>query len=470
MIIRRVLALFLLLCLKTAAQTEAPHPPEASHPPEVPRTAPKADDRMKADVLLIVAHPDDETGVSAYLAQLLDQGKRVAAVYLTHGEAGHNNMGRERAKSLGAVREMELRHAMTQLGIQNVWFLEGKDTPSQDVLQSLGNWGHGANLEDLVRMLRLTRPEIILTWLPGIFIGENHGDHQASGVLAVEAFDSAGDPAVFPSQLAQPRKINETLLEGLQPWQPQKIYFFSDASDDKLIKGKGPQYPTTVISPSRHIPYWRVSMDIFRFHLTQYRTYIEKLQSLNDEQLEKLAGADQDSWSTPVELIFGKSLVQSTPTADVFDGIQPQAAPFDRLPSPNPKEHKGLSIEIGGPWNFYEDFWAAHDLTDLPKPEIPEIAVAAGTILQLPMILRDDDKEPAEITLTTKLPDGWSLKNPLPHYKLSPGDILPVEVEFTTPPKKTDQISELSCRAEAAGREIGTVKLRVKLVGGGLPQ
>ena len=470
MIIRRVLALFLLLCLKTAAQTEAPHPSEASHPPEVPRTAPKADDRMKADVLLIVAHPDDETGVSAYLAQLLDQGKRVAAVYLTHGEAGHNNMGRERANSLGAMREMELRHAMTQLGIQNVWFLEGKDTPSQDVLQSLGNWAHGANLEDVVRMVRLTRPEIILTWLPGIFIGENHGDHQASGVLAVEAFDSAGDPAVFPSQLAQPRKINETLLEGLQPWQPQKIYFFSDASDDKLIKGKGPQYPTTAISPSRHIPYWRVSMDIFRFHLTQYRTYIEKLQSLNDEQLEKLAGADQDSWSTPVELIFGKSLVQSTPTADVFDGIQPLAPPFDRLPSPNPKEHKGLSIEIGGPWNFYEDFWAAHDLTDLPKPEIPEIAVAAGTILQLPVILRDDDKEPAEVTLTTKLPDGWTLKNPLPHYKLSPGDILPIEVEFTTPPKKTDQISELSCRAEAAGREIGTVKLRGKLVGGGLPQ
>jgi len=464
MIIRRVLALFLVLCLKAAAQTETPHAPE------VARTATRADDRMKADVLLIVAHPDDETGVSAYLAQLLDQGKRVAAVYLTHGEAGHNNMGRERAISLGTVREMELRHAMTQLGIQNVWFLEGKDTPSQDVLQSLGNWGHGANLEDLVRMVRLTRPDVILSWFPGIFIGENHGDHQASAVLAVEAFDSAGDPAVFPSQLSQPRKINETLLEGLQPWQPQKIYFFSDASDDKLIKGKGPQYPTTAISPSRHIPYWRVSMDIFRFHLTQYRTYIEKLQSLNDEQLEKLAGADQDSWSTPVELIFGKSLVQSTPTGDVFEGIQPQPPPFDRLPSPNPKDHKGVSIEIGGPWNFYEDFRAAHDLTDLPKPEIPEIAVAAGTILQLPVILRDDEKEPAEVTLTTNLPDGWTLKTPLPHYKLSPGDIVPIEIEVTTPPKKTDQISELSCHAEAAGREIGTVKLRVKLVGGALPQ
>ena len=37
------------------------------------------------------------------------------------------------------------------------------------------------------------------------FIGENHGDHQAAGVLATEAFDVAGDPSVFPAQLAAPR-------------------------------------------------------------------------------------------------------------------------------------------------------------------------------------------------------------------------------------------------------------------------
>jgi LmbE family N-acetylglucosaminyl deacetylase len=461
--IRRVLALFLILYLSAAAQTQPPKP-------EPPRTAPKPDDRFKADLLLIVAHPDDETGVSAYLAQVLDQGKRVAAVYLTHGEAGHNNMGRERGPSLGTVREMELRHAMTQLGVQNVWFLEGKDTPSQDVLQSLANWGHGQNFEDVVRIVRLTRPEVILSWLPGFFMGENHGDHQASGVLAVEAFDSAGDPSVFPSQLAQPRKINETLLEGLQPWQPQKIYFFSDASDDKNIKGKGPQYPTTGMSPSHHVPYWRVSMDVFRFHLTQYRTYIEKLQSLNDEQLEKLAAADQDSWSTPVELVFGKSLVQGTPTGDVFEGVQAQALPFDRLPGPNPQVHKGLAIEIGGPWAFYEDFRAAHDLPDLPKAAAPEIAVAAGSVLQLPVVLRNDDKDPAEASLSMTLPDGWALKNPLPHLNLAPGDAFPLEIEITTPAKKSDQINEVTCRAEAAGREIGTVKLRVRLGGGGLPQ
>jgi LmbE family N-acetylglucosaminyl deacetylase len=379
-------------------------------------------------------------------------------------------MGRERGPSLGLVREMELRHAMVQLGVQNVWFLDGKDTPSQDVLQSLANWHHGTVLEEVVRLVRLTRPSVILTWMPGFFIGENHGDHQGSGVVAVEAFETAGDPSVFPSQLAQPRKVNETLLEGLQPWQPQKLYFFADTSDDNLIKGKGPQYPTTGISPSHHMPYWRVSMDVFRFHLTQYRSYIEKLQSLNDEQLEKLAGADQDGWSTPIELVFGKSLVQGSPTGDVFEGVMSQPLPFDRLPSASPKTREGLSLELGGPWNFYEEFFAAHDLTDLPKAPTPEISIAAGSTLQLPVILRDDSKDPAEITLSVSLPDGFALKNPLPHYQLSPGDVFPLEIEITTPPKKSDQIGEISCRADAAGHTIGTVKLRVKQVGGGLPQ
>ena len=127
-------------------------------------------------------------------------------------------------------------------------------------------------------------------------------------------------------------------------------------------------------------------------------------------------------------------------------------------------------MEMGGPWNFYEEFFAAHDLTDLPKAPTPEISVAAGTVLQLPVILRDDTKDPAEVTLSVTSPDGYTLKSPLPHYKLSPGDILAVEIEIATPSKKNDQISEVICHGEIGGHEFGSVKLRVKLVSGGLPQ
>jgi len=65
------------------------------------------------------------------------------------------------------------------------------------------------------------------------------------------------------------------------------MYFFSDASDDKQFKGKGPEYPATAISSTRHVPYWRIAMDEFRYHRTQYRSYIEKLDAMNDEQLAK---------------------------------------------------------------------------------------------------------------------------------------------------------------------------------------
>ena len=160
-----------------------------------------ADERYKVDILLVVAHPDDEGAATPYLARAMDEGKHVAIAYGTRGSSGANEAGPEQAAALGDIREIEARRAAAVLGIDKVWFLGGKDTASQDVLQSLSNWDHGMALENLVRIVRLTRPEVILTFLPGTFIGEDHGDHQAAGVLATEAFDMAGDPTAFPNRL-----------------------------------------------------------------------------------------------------------------------------------------------------------------------------------------------------------------------------------------------------------------------------
>jgi len=96
----RLLGLLLLLTTSAAVAQNATSSPT---PPLL-----KPDERLKVDVLLIVAHPDDETGVVPYLVQLIDQHKHVAVVYTTHGEAGHNNMGPERAQSLGAARKASL--------------------------------------------------------------------------------------------------------------------------------------------------------------------------------------------------------------------------------------------------------------------------------------------------------------------------------------------------------------------------
>src|SRR5437879_4914829 len=171
---------------------------------------PPPDDRYKADILLIVAHPDDDTLAAPYLAKAIyEEHKHVSVIYGTRGNAGGNAVGSEQAASLGAVREIEGRRALASMGILDVWFLNGPDTPGQDVLHSLETWGHGASLEQVVRLVRLTRPEVILTWLPLYVAGENHDDHQAAGVLATEAFDLAGDPVAFPEQVEEPRRSEE---------------------------------------------------------------------------------------------------------------------------------------------------------------------------------------------------------------------------------------------------------------------
>src|SRR6202049_3962037 len=128
---------------------------------------PVPDERFKVDILLVVAHPDDEAAATPYLARAIyDEHKRVAVVFTTRGGSGGNDYSREHGPALADIREQEGRQACAALGITNVWFLDGKDTASQNVLNSLANWGHGANLEALVRIVRLTRPEVILSWSP----------------------------------------------------------------------------------------------------------------------------------------------------------------------------------------------------------------------------------------------------------------------------------------------------------------
>src|SRR5437867_2822771 len=294
-----------------------------------PKAFPLPDERFKADILLVVAHPDDEGAATPYLARALDDHKRVAVVFGTRGSSGANEAGAEQAAALGDIREIEARNALATLGITNVWFLGGKDTASQNVLLSLANWDHGESLEQLVRLVRVTRPEVILTFLPGTFIGEDHGDHQASGVLATEAFDLAGDPVAFPEQVAGPTKRLEPFLENLRPWQPKKIYYFPDAEREDIFRGKGPEYSVKGISKSGKQPYWRMALDSFRAHQTQAKSFLDKVAQMDETQIEKMATSD-GGWTDALHFVLGKSLVGGSVTGDIFDGVTPGAIPFAR--------------------------------------------------------------------------------------------------------------------------------------------
>ena len=81
------------------------------------------DPRFKADILVVVAHPDDETMVTAYLARAIyEQHKRVAVVYGTRGDGGNNDVGPEQALAMGQMREIEAREANASLGIRMCGF------------------------------------------------------------------------------------------------------------------------------------------------------------------------------------------------------------------------------------------------------------------------------------------------------------------------------------------------------------
>jgi LmbE family N-acetylglucosaminyl deacetylase len=143
---------------------------------------PEPDKRYKVDILVIVGHPDDDTEVAAYLVKASEQEhKRAAVVYTTRGNTGGNAVGEEQANALADIREMEARHSLASYGVTLAWFLHGSDMPGADVLHSLEQWGHGKALDEVVRLVRITRPEVILTWMPNYDVGENHEDPPGCG-------------------------------------------------------------------------------------------------------------------------------------------------------------------------------------------------------------------------------------------------------------------------------------------------
>ncbi len=438
------------------------------------KTLPQPDERYKADILVVVAHPDDEGAATPYLARALDEGKRVAVAYGTRGSSGANQAGAEQAAALGDIREIEARRALGSMGIENAWFLGGQDTASQNVLQSLANWGHGATLERLMRIVRLTRPEIILTFLPGTFIGEDHGDHQASGVLATEAFDLAGDPSVFSEQVAGPMRRLEPYFENLRPWQSKKIYYFPDAVDDAIFRGKGPEYSVKEISKSKKQAYWQIALESFRAHETQAKGFLDSLSKMSEEQIEKVATSD-DGWADAQRFVLGKSLVGGRVTGDMFENIQADAIPFARAQAIAETSRPDLSAELAGTWSYYEEFRRAHGLTHLPHPEPPEIALQEGTTLVIPLRLRNQTGASREFTLTVDLPAGWKVQTGAGKVMVGAKQVAAARVEVGLPAladsvaKKQDP-QEVAVRADSNGQNIGIIRLRVALRKHALPQ
>ncbi len=428
---------------------------------------PPPDARFKVDLLVVVAHPDDETEIGAYLARaIFDQKKRVAVVFGTRGNGGGNAEGQEQAASLGAVREIEARQALAHFGVSEVWFLNGLDTPSQDVLHSLETWDHGDSLGRLVRLVRLTRPYVIATWLPDWVAGENHGDHQAAGVIATEAFDMAGDPTAFPEQLATPRNRRDilNLTEGLRPWQAEKLYYFSDASHTDFLKGKGPSYSATDESPSRHVAYAKLAAEECSYHLTQDDT--------GQVARDALAKNNLHPFEEPDLFVFGKSYVNPDITADLFTGVESAGIPYRRPPGFIAQERPATPrMELGDPWRFYRQFWQAHAVDSLASLVGPEIMAKYASPLVIPITIENPTEQPIQTNFSVGLPDGWTFRRQLPGgISIGPHQTVDLPFEVKTSGNETSGWKTVSIIAKANGKELDPIRIRVQLSAGAMPQ
>jgi LmbE family N-acetylglucosaminyl deacetylase len=205
-------------------------------------------------LLVIGAHPDDEdTELLAVVSQ--GMGGEAAYLSLSRGEGGQNLIGPDLGVGLGLVRSQELC-AARRLDGGRQFFTRAFDfgfTRSLD--ETLQKWPREVLLEDAVRIVRRFRPQVIVSIFSGT-ARDGHGQHQAAGLTARDAYRAAGDAKALPA----------LSVEGLTPWQPRALYretgWFDKESTTIVL-------PTGGVDPLTGRSYYQIAMASRSLHRSQ---------------------------------------------------------------------------------------------------------------------------------------------------------------------------------------------------------
>ena len=177
----------------------------------------KALDNSEKKILVVLAHPDDESfGMGGTLALYARQGVDVRLVCATRGEVGEVDPEfKETIKSAACLRTQELQCAVKALSLSELIFLNYRDSgmPGSDDNhhpRALAAQPVEKVAAEVAHLIRQVQPQVVLTFDP--IGGYRHPDHIAIQQATVQAFDLAasadfGDP------------------DGLLPFQPDALYF-----------------------------------------------------------------------------------------------------------------------------------------------------------------------------------------------------------------------------------------------------
>ncbi len=212
--------------------------------------------RVTTRILYITAHPDDESApILTYLARGLHAD--VALLSLTRGEGGQNALGPEQAPQLGLIRTEELLAATRGYGVK-LYFTRAKDFGySKTAEETEKVWGDQV-LEDMVRVIRTFRPNIVINNLIG-----GHGHHVAAGQLTPKAVQLAADRNAYPEM------VSELGGPALPAWGEGGNAVKLLNADRGARKSNNWPVPVDEISPLYGKSYREIALDAFSNHHTQ---------------------------------------------------------------------------------------------------------------------------------------------------------------------------------------------------------
>ena len=157
---------------------------------------------MPLDLLLIVAHPDDEAyGTAGTFAEYAATGRQTGLITLTRGGNGRT-LGLCEPHALAELRDTELRQSVATLGIhefkQYTWpdaAPPSRDTPG--LRTTPGGFIGGLQdvpleemLEPVTKDLERLQPKVVVTFAPDG--GNRHPDHIASNRVTEGALERSG--------------------------------------------------------------------------------------------------------------------------------------------------------------------------------------------------------------------------------------------------------------------------------------
>ena len=232
-------------------------------------------------LLLVHAHPDDETinnGVT--MAKYAASGAQVTLVTCTRGEEGEvlvnelANLASDKDDKLGEQREVELKDAMAQLGINDFRFLgapnkKWRDSGMMGTTQNeRGDVFWQADLDEasheLVKIILETKPQVLITY--DEFGGYGHPDHIKAHRVAMRATELAAEQGWQISKIYWNTMPRSVIQMGIEKMKEVGSDFFGAQSVDELPFAKPDELATTVVNAPEYVPQKLAAM---KAHATQ---------------------------------------------------------------------------------------------------------------------------------------------------------------------------------------------------------